>query len=155
VTAPSPLTIAPESPRAPEILRLIAELDAHVSSLYPPESNNLLEVEALCAPNVFFVVARLGGEAVGCGGVRVEDGYAEVKRMYVLPRMRGRKIGMAIMLRLEEHARAEGITRLRLETGISQPEALGLYRRLGFLERGAFGAYASDPLCVFMEKSLV
>jgi putative acetyltransferase len=69
--------------------------------------------------------------------------------------MRGRKVGMAILLGLEQHARAEGITCVRLETGVSQPEALGLYRRLGFLERGPFGAHAPDPLSVFMEKTLV
>ena len=41
---------------------------------------------------------------------------------------------------------------LRLETGVLQPEALGLYRKLGYRERGPFGAYAADPLSVFMEK---
>jgi putative acetyltransferase len=134
---------------------LITELDAYASSLYPAESNHFLDLEGLCAPNVRFLVARLDGEAVGCGGVRLEDGYAEVKRMYVLPRVRGRKIGMAILVHLGELARAEGVTCLRLETGVSQPEALGLYRRLGFVERGPFGAYPPDPLCVFMEKPLL
>ena len=42
----------------------------------------------------------------------------------------------------------------RLETGIHQPEALGLYRRLGYVERGPFGSYALDPLSVFFEKRL-
>jgi putative acetyltransferase len=41
---------------------------------------------------------------------------------------------------------------LRLETGVRQPEALGLYRKLGYRERGPFGAYKPDPLSVFMEK---
>lgn len=39
-----------------------------------------------------------------------------------------------------------------LETGISQPEALGLYERSGYARRGPFGAYAEDPLSVFMHK---
>jgi putative acetyltransferase len=148
-------SIARESPRQPDVERLIAELDAYASSLYPAESNHFLDLEALCARNARFFVARQDGEAVGCAAVRLEDGYAEVKRLYVLPRMRGRKVGMALLLRLEAQVRTEGVTCLRLETGVSQPEALGLYRRLGFLERGPFGPYQPDPLCVFMEKLLI
>jgi putative acetyltransferase len=58
------------------------------------------------------------------------------------------------MEKLESHLKTNGIALARLETGISQPEALGLYRRLGYVEREPFGAYAADPLSVFMEKRL-
>ena len=47
-----------------------------------------------------------------------------------------------------------GARALRLEMGGRQPEALGLYRSAGFVEIGPFGAYAPDPLSVFMEKTL-
>jgi putative acetyltransferase len=50
--------------------------------------------------------------------------------------------------------RSSGIALARLETGIRQPEALGLYRRLGYVERAPFGAYVEDPLSLFMEKRL-
>jgi putative acetyltransferase len=53
---------------------------------------------------------------------------------------------------LEARLREQGIELLRLETGIHQPEAIGLYRKLGYRERGPFGAYRVDPLSVFMEK---
>ncbi len=43
---------------------------------------------------------------------------------------------------------------MRLETGIKSDEALGLYRRSGYIERGPFGAYRADPLSIFMEKVL-
>ncbi|MGI9311875.1 MAG: hypothetical protein ACR2P7_10210, partial [bacterium] len=43
---------------------------------------------------------------------------------------------------------------LRLETGVHQAAAIGLYARLGFIRRGPFGDYADDPLSVFMEKKL-
>jgi putative acetyltransferase len=43
---------------------------------------------------------------------------------------------------------------MRLETGISQPDALRLYERAGYVRRGPFGNYGPDPLSVFMEKSL-
>jgi putative acetyltransferase len=58
------------------------------------------------------------------------------------------------MERLEEHLRLQRIPLSRLETGVKQPEALGLYRRLGYLERAPFGKYQIDPLSVFMEKRI-
>ena len=63
---------------------------------------------------------------------------------------------MLLAMRIEPTSRLKslGVTLARLETGIRQPEALGLYRRLGYLERGRFGAYLEDPLSVFMEKRL-
>jgi putative acetyltransferase len=151
----SALTIARESPGQPDVVRLIGELDAYQAALYPAESNHFLDLAALAAPDVRFFVARAGGEAVGCGAVRIDpEGYAEVKRMFVLPRARGMQLGKRLLQRLEEQARDEGCRWLRLETGIHQPEALGLYRAVGFAERGPFGDYRPDPLSVFMEKPL-
>jgi putative acetyltransferase len=56
------------------------------------------------------------------------------------------------MCYLETELRKRGVSLFRLETGIRQPEALGLYRKLGYRERGPFGSYRPDPLSVFMEK---
>lgn len=149
------IAIALESPRQPDVIRLIAELDAYQAALYPAESNHLLSVDALTAPGVQVFVARREGEALGCGALRIDaDGYGEVKRMFVLPRARGLSLGRRLLERIEAEARREGLACLRLETGIHQPEALGLYRAAGFVERGPFGDYAPDPLSVFMEKSL-
>ena len=55
---------------------------------------------------------------------------------------------------LERAAEAEGVTLMQLETGIKQPEAIALYRKLGYIERGPFGSYQPDPLSLFMEKRL-
>ena len=149
------VTIAPESPRQAEVVRLVEELDAYLTSLYPPESNHLLDVETLAQPDVRFLVARLDGEIMGCVALRVDAaGSGEVKRLYVPPRARGLGIGRHLMAALETQARAEGLTLLRLETGIHQPEALGLFRAFGFREITAFPPYAPDPLSVFMEKAL-
>jgi putative acetyltransferase len=79
-----------------------------------------------------------------------------VKRVYVSPAARGRGLAKKIMARLEDEARAAGMTIARLETGIYQPAALGLYRALGYADCGPFGDYpADDPMSVFMEKRLV
>ena len=149
------IELALESPRSVSVQELIQESDAYQRTLYPPDSTFLLDLDALAAPDVRFLVARRAGVAVGCGALRVDpQGYGEVKRMFVVQTSRGLKIGKRILERLEEQARQEGLALLRLETGVHQPEAIGLYRRSGFVECEAFGSYRPDPLCVFMEKSL-
>jgi putative acetyltransferase len=149
------ITLAIESPRQADVARLLEALDAYQSALYPPESNHFLGVDALGAPTIRFFVARRGGEAVGCGALRIDGaGYGELKRMFVVPGARGARLGRRILERIEEEARREGLACLRLETGVHQPEALGLYRSAGYAEREAFGEYKPDPLSVFMEKSL-
>ena len=105
-----------------------------------------------------FFLARLDGFAVGCGGVAVFDD-AEVKRMYTRPAARGRGVGKALLLRIEDEARGAGKSILRLETGTSQQEAIGLYERRGFRPRGPFGPYAAMPArnvetSLFFEKVL-
>jgi putative acetyltransferase len=80
---------------------LIAELDAELGVAYAPEQRHGLSIAGVFRPGVLFFVARSGGEAVGCGGVAFEDSFAEVKRMYVRPRARGRGVAQAILARLE------------------------------------------------------
>ena len=147
------LTIRREPPDRPDVVPLIAALDAQMTALYPPESNHLLDTAALSDLAVTFLVARAGDEAVGCGAILNDPrGWGEVKRMYVRPDQRGRSIGRRVLAELETIARDNGLRLLRLETGIHNAEALSLYRRAGFVERGPFGDYARDPLSVFMEK---
>ncbi len=149
------VVIRPADPREPRVRRLIEELDALQLSLYPAESNHLLDIETLARPQMRFVSASVSGEVFGCGGIWLHEDYAEVKRVYVSPKMRGLGLAKKIMARLEDEARAAGMKIARLETGIYQPEALGLYRALGYADRGPFGNYPTDdPMSVFMEKRL-
>lgn len=152
--ASSDIVIAPESPRSADVTALIRELDAYQSALYPPESNHFLDIEALSAPDIRFVVARRDGVAIGCGALRVCDDYGELKRMYVHPRERGNGIGTRILATLEEIARHEGLPVMRLETGIAQPEALSLYEAAGYANCAPFGEYQPDVLSRFMQKRL-
>jgi putative acetyltransferase len=142
----------------PEAARhLIAAADAYMAGLYPAESNHFDGLDALRLPNVLFVGAYRQGVIVGCGAVKTlrDDGeYGEIKRVYVEPQHRGRGISKALMEVLEAHLTGAGIRLARLETGIHQPEAIGLYRRLGYRDRAPFGKYAPDPLSLFMEKIL-
>ena len=147
--------IAFESPDQPEIIALIADLDAYQLTLYPPESVYALDLAALSQPNVKFAVVRdSAGTAAGCGAVVLTAEYGEIKRMYVQPSCRGQGAAKRLMDKLEEAARGAGVTRMVLETGPAQPEALGLYERHGFTVCGPYGDYGDDPLSVFMQKRL-
>jgi putative acetyltransferase len=142
-----------ESPDQGDVRKLLQQLDAHMSSLYPAESNHLLGIEALLQPDIRFFVARQNGTARGCGALKLEtDGTAEVKRMYVDPASRGLGIGKSLMRAIEEMAQRVSVRTLRLETGIHQPEAIGLYIASGFREVPAFPPYRPDPLSRFFAK---
>jgi putative acetyltransferase len=143
------------SPRLAGARELIEELDAYLNRLYAAERNYLLDIEALCAPEIAFFVARVAGEIAACGALRrLDDQSAELKRMYVRPPFRGRGLGRAILLALEAHAQEAGVRRLVLETGVDQPEALALYQRHGFVRCARYGEYREDPTSVFFEKRL-
>lgn len=149
------IAIARESPRQGDVTALIRQSDALMQSLYPAESNHLVDIAQLAAPNVHLLVAREQGRALGCGAfVLGANGQAEMKRVFVDPVARGKGIARAIMAALEREASRLGITLMQLETGIRQPEAIALYRKFGYAERGPFGAYKPDPLSLFMEKRL-
>ena len=151
------MRIEPTDPESDSAQALIALSDAYMTALYPAESNHLESAKALKAPNVLFLGCFLQDQLVGCGAVKIlsDDGrYGELKRVFVLESHRGKGYSRAIMEKLEGHLKNSGIALARLETGIRQPEALGLYKRLGYVERAPFGAYAADPLSLFMEKRL-
>ena len=138
---------------------LIRELDDVLGAAYQAHQRHGLSIEQLFEPNIRFFVARLDGLSVGCGGVAMFDDYAEVKRMYTRPKARGRGVAKAIVERIEDESRAAGNFVLRLETGIRQQEAIGLYQRIGFRPRGPFGPYATMPTrnietSLFFEKVL-
>ncbi len=148
------MQIAFETPDQPDVHTLIAELDAYLYSLYPPENVYALDIASLLDPSVMFAVVRdQEGAAVGCGAVVLKDGYGEIKRMYVRPAARGQGVAAKLMRTLEDAAAAQGRHRFMLETGPTQPEALILYERLGYQYCGPFGDYPADPLSVFMQKN--
>ena len=147
------ITIA--DPAHPPVRAMVEELDAYLVPLYPAESNHLLDIETLRQPEMRFFAAHRGDEVVAIGGCWLHGDYAEVKRIYVTPAARGLGLAKLMMQRIEAEAMACSRLIARLETGIHQPESLGLYRRLGYVDRGAFGDYPTDdPNSVFMEKML-
>ena len=149
------VTIKPEDPGGPEARVLIASLDALMTELYPAASNHLLDIESLRHPDVKFFVARFDDVAVGCAAYRRLDAtHGEIKRMFVTPVARGMRLGHRLLAHLETDAWVNSITRLSLETGIYQPEAIGLYRRAGYQDCPPFADYQPDPLSLFMTKPI-
>lgn len=144
-----------EPANQPEVLALIDALDAHQKPLYPPESHHGIDVQALSQPEVLFAVVRSEtGVAVACGAVVLGEHWGELKRMFVQPALRRRGISRHLLAFLEHEAFERGCGLLMLETGIRQPEAIGLYQHAGYQRRGPFGDYAEDPMSVFMQKRL-
>lgn len=149
-------TITDIAPTDAEFIALIAALDARQETLYPAESNHLLDLSQLPPQTVIATAIRSPqGEAVGCGAIVLsEEGFGEMKRVYIDPQHRGQQLGEKLLAALEAKARQRDCHTLRPETGIHQHAAIALYTRNGYQTRCAFAPYQPDPLSVFMEKPL-
>ena len=147
--------IHPESPLHPQLGELWAAKVALSRSLYPAESDYSYSPADLAVPHVLFLVAEVSGTFVGCGAAANQGDHGELKSVFVLETMRGRRIGERLIVQLEAHMRQQGLPVARLETGVDSHSALRLYTRMGYTRCGPFGDYTEDPLCVFMEKQLI
>jgi putative acetyltransferase len=149
------ITILEERPDTPDATQLIMELEAVLQPLYAAESRHGFSIEKLLNQGVAFFVSRYDGEPAGCGGVKLfGTEYAEIKRMYVHPQFRGHGLGKRMLEHLTDYTRQHGINVLRLETGIYQTEAIGLYEQFGFRRIPPFGDYFDDPVSLCYEKRL-
>lgn len=147
--------ITRERPDTADAVSLMAELDALLEPLYAVESRHGFSVGRLLAEDVAFFVLRADQRPAGCGGIKlVGVEYGEIKRMYVRPAFRGAGFAKLLLNHLADYAQAHGVSVLRLETGIFQSEAIGLYERQGFYRIPPFGPYTDDPVSRCYEKRL-
>ncbi|TGP26627.1 MULTISPECIES: GNAT family N-acetyltransferase [unclassified Mesorhizobium] len=147
--------IAVETPLQDDVRALVADLNAVLLELTPPEHCYHLTVEQMAGHDTTVFIARDGGLAVGCGALKRHDrATGEVKRMYTRPSHRGQKIGAQIVAQVEALARQEGLKRLVLETGDRHPAAWTVYERAGFSRCGPVLDYPDSKWSVFYEKSL-
>ena len=148
-------SIARGSAECDEGRALMRRLDEELHERYPTASVHGFDPRAIAGGRGVFVIARVGGEAVGCGAVRPHlPGVGEIKRMYVVPEHRGRGIARAILAALEAAAQELSFGTLRLETGPRQAEAIRLYESAGFVAIPPYGEYVGDPFSVCYEKRL-
>jgi putative acetyltransferase len=148
------IAIKRADPREAVFRGFLQASDDYAAALYPAESNHMLDINTLLQPDIYFVGVWRDDVCGGCGAFRQYTDYIEIKRVWVDPEARGYGLSKQLMIHLEAEAMSRGMCLARLETGVSQPEALGLYRALGYQECPPFGAYQVDPLSVFMEKQL-
>ena len=149
------ISLSPKRPDVAELLRLSSE---YVASLYPSNIKQLEGPEELARANVCFIGAFAEGKLVGIGAaktIREQETYGEIKRLYVLPEYRGQGVSRKIMDALEQHLAGQGISLVRLETGVRQTQSIGLYTSAGYSKRAPFGEYKSNASSVFMEKELI
>lgn len=144
-----------ESPLADDVRALIAELNAALLALTPPEFCYHMTVEQMAGPETTVFIARDSGRALACGALRRHGGgIGEVKRMFTRPEAQGRGIGGMILAEIEALARREGIVRLVLETGDRHPAAWRVYERGGFRRCGPVLDYPDTSYSIFYEKAL-
>lgn len=140
-----------------DVERLLQQSRDYQNEIYPPESVNQDDTQSLLSDSMYLIGAYRDQELLGIGGVKVidsEPAYGEIKNLFVPIEHRGLGAAKIIMSNLESHLSDCGVRLCRLETGLSQPESVGLYQRLGYRECSLYGAYKPDPLSLFMEKEL-
>lgn len=147
------ISIVEARPDSDDAVQLLNELDEYLAALpYTPESRHAFSIDKLLREGVVFFVTHYEERPAGCGGLKLfGTEYGEIKRMYVRPNYRGLGLGKLMLEHLAKYAREQQVTLLRLETGIYQTEAIGLYERFGFQRRPPFGEYKVDPLSLYFE----
>jgi GNAT superfamily N-acetyltransferase len=138
----------------PDAARLIAEVQQEYVVRYGGEDGTPVDPSEFAPPRGLFLVGYLGGEPAACGGWRSHGADAEIKRMFVTRAARRGGLGRVLLAELERTALAAGHSRVILETGSKQPEAVALYRSAGYTEVPAFGYYADAPLTIHLGKVL-
>jgi putative acetyltransferase len=142
------MIIEPRAATDGDLVALVAAQAVELTGLYGV-------APAALHSDAYYMVALVGRQVVGCGAiVPVDQWTAELKRMYVRPEFRGRGVGRRLLSALEALAVSGGFTTVRLETGIRQPEAIGLYESAGYIAIPRYGDHALDPLSRCFEKTV-
>ncbi len=152
------VTIAVETPLQDDVRGMVAALNGFLTPLSPPEFQFQLTVEEMADPSLTLFVARdKDGGAIGMGALKNHgSGLGEIKRMWTDPAIRGKRIGSALLAKIEAAAREKHMTRLVLETGTTAEmnASWRLYERGGFTQCEAVLDYPASEHNRFYEKKL-
>ena len=149
------LELCEEPYDGPMAQALITWVQAEYVDRYGGPDDTPVDPAEFAPPHGAFLVGYIEGQAVATGGLRRHaDGELEIKRMFVTPEFRGRGLSRVMLAALEDRARSLGASRIVLETGLKQPEAISLYESSGYSRIPGFGHYAEAPLSVSFEKKL-
>lgn len=126
--------------------QLIDEIQLDLTERYGGPDETPVDAAAFAPPHGSFLLAYADADLVGCAGLRRRTAaVVELKRMYVRSEHRRRGHARRLLAAVEDRARAMGYRQLVLETGLEQPEAIGLYESAGYVSVPAFGYYADEP----------
>ena len=143
-----------ESALSSDSLSLMEQLTTELVAKYGDDGGaKSFHPEDMVVEGTAFLIARINDLAVGCGAIRpLRPGVAEIKRMFVVPERRGAGVARRILQELESVAISFGYSSVRLETGLKQPEAIGLYESAGYQRVPCYGQYTFNPLSVCFES---
>jgi N-acetylglutamate synthase and related acetyltransferases len=160
----SNIEIRPSRFGAPLAQKMVAEAQEELTQRYGSGDENPIESVQFDPPEGAFLIAWADGEPVGCGGWRtishfdensgLAEDVAEIKRMYVVPSARNSGVATALLRALEDSARASGMRRVVLETGLAQPEAIAFYTKMGYERIPNYGYYKDYPETVSFGRDL-
>ncbi len=150
------VTLVPSRFADAEAAGLIELVQAEYVLRYGSPDETPMDGAQFDPPGGRFLIAYAGGTAVACGGWRTHGpGQGEIKRMFVAEAGRRRGIAGRLLAELERTAIDAGLTRMVLETGDAQPEAIALYTRAGYVPTEGFGFYRCSPQSISMAKTLL
>jgi GNAT superfamily N-acetyltransferase len=151
----SAVDIREEPYDGPTATALINAVQAEYVVRYGGPDESPVDPGEFAPPNGLFFVGYLDGEPVATGGLRRHGpGEFEIKRMFVVGPHRGKGLSRIMLATLEDRAKTLGATRIVLETGQMQPEAIRLYQTSGYDQIDGFGHYADAPLSLSFAKLL-
>jgi GNAT superfamily N-acetyltransferase len=140
----------------PVVRALEDELQQEYIERYGSGDITPMEPDDFATPLGLFLVGFVGNEPVVSGGFRRhDDESAEIKRMYTVHDYRGGGHARRLLGELERRARHAGYSRVVLETGTKQPEAIALYESSGYEPTEPFGVYLNEPASRFFAKKLL
>ncbi len=138
----------------PAFQNLTSELDDELCRIYNTNKEDYEEYNRITGLPTVVVVYENGG-AIACGCFKQFDAQRiELKRMFVRPGFRGKGIASMMVSELEKWARELGYPTAILETGKGQPEAIALYRKLGYTDIPHFGEFPEESRSVCLGKTL-
>jgi len=143
------------SSTSPEVESLSDELHNDLEAIY---GNGIIEdfIDENKQMLIFYVAYDEKKNAIACGALKhFDDSTAEIKRMYVKPKFRGRGLSKLILIQLEDYAKELNFQRLVLKTGLKQPEAMNLYNKFGYKPLKCYGRHSNDPDSRYFEKLIL
>jgi putative acetyltransferase len=136
------------------VLEIIKLGNQYLESLYPPESNHLIGGSDLISDWFEFYLMKDKNKIIGSIGISFKHFNPEIKRMFIRTEFRRMGYSHKLLDFIVNRCHELSYKKIQLETGISQPEAISVYKKHGFRKIRAFNDYKEDPLSIFFELNI-